>query len=213
MRSNTRLLGSSRPSPIGLDRLAARFEGSPRLAAVVTLALTLALPIAAYSQTLDSLRPGVPVRYRLGQAGAAWTEGTYLGRIADSLRLALPPHDEVVTVATADLRDLQVSQGRASRTGHGALLGVAVGGTAGLAIGIVALSEGCGHGFPDTCIITPAQIAVGAPLVLGAVGAGLGALIGAASHRERWVSVAGVGSTITLVPRDRAVTIGVSLRL
>jgi hypothetical protein len=196
-----------------LGGVAARIEGSPRLRTVVTLALILALPIAAYSQTLDSLRPGVPVRYHLGEAGAAWAEGRYLGRIGDSLRLAEPPHDEPVTVAAADLRDFQVSQGRTSRAGHGALLGAAVGGTAGLAIGIVALSEGCGHGFPDTCIITPAQIAVGAPLILGAVGAGLGALIGAASHRERWVSVAGVGSTITLLPRDRAVTIGVLLRL
>jgi hypothetical protein len=181
--------------------------------ALVTLLLSLALPIAGSSQTIDSLRPGASVRYRLGHPGAGWTEGTYLGSIADSLRLTQPPHGEAVTVATSDLRDLQISRGRASRAGHGAVLGAAAGGAAGLAVGVVALSEGCSHGFPDTCIITPAEIAVGAPLALGAVGAGLGALIGAGSHRERWVPVAGVGSGITLEPHRRAVTIGVSLRL
>jgi len=137
--------------------------------ALLILLLSLILPTAGSSQTLDSLRPGDSVRYRLA---SAWTEGTYLGSIADSLRLGQR-----------------------------------------LAIGIVALSEGCGQGFPDTCIITPGEIAVGAPLALGAVGAGLGALIGAGSHRERWIPVAGIGSGITLAPHRRAVTIGVSLRL
>ena len=196
-----------------MGRRVVKDEDIPRVTALLTLLLSLALPMAGSSQTLDSLRSGVSIRYRLDQPGAAWTEGTYLGSSADSLRLVHPPHGEPVTVATADLRDFQVSRGRVSRVGHGAALGAAVGGAAGLAVGIVALSEGCGKGFPDTCIVTPGEIAVGAPLILGAVGAGLGALIGASSHGERWVPVAGVGSHITLVPYRRAVTIGVSLRI
>jgi hypothetical protein len=168
---------------------------------------------SAHPQTIEELRPAAHVRYRIGGRGAAWIEGTYLARVDDSLRLTQPPPGKPLTIAVARLSDLQVSQGRVSRTGHGAAVGAAVGGGAGLILGIVALAEGCEGGFPSTCIITPTEVAVGAPLVFGALGAGLGAAIGAASHRERWTPVAGVGTNVTLMPQPRAVTLAVHLRL
>jgi hypothetical protein len=75
---------------------------------------------------------------------------------------------------------LERSRDRRTSAGRGAVIGGLVGAGSGLLLGVLASADDDSFyevGTGDVFVVT---------LMLGAVGAGVGALIGSISHQERW---------------------------
>jgi hypothetical protein len=113
-------------------------------------------------------------------------QGDLLRLSEDSLYILPAGGVDTLAFATGAIDRLEVSRGRRSNAGKGALLGLAIGAGAGLVFGALASAEEC-SGFGCTEVGPGEVVAVMA--LFGATGAGLGALIGAASHSERWEQV------------------------
>lgn len=113
---------------------------------------------------------------------------SHVGRLvsadADSLRFTTDTSG-VVAIPTGSVTRFERSRGRRSNAGPGALIGGLTLGAAGLIIGIGAAADnsswGLDVGVEDVALVT---------LITGATGAGLGALIGAASKGEKWEPLA-----------------------
>jgi hypothetical protein len=103
---------------------------------------------------------------------------------ADSLRFTTDTSD-VVAIPTGSVTRFERSRGRRSNAGRGALIGGLSLGAFGLVIGIGAATEDNSSSFD----VGVEDVALGT-LILGATGAGLGALIGAASKGEHWEPLA-----------------------
>jgi hypothetical protein len=143
-------------------------------------------PAIAAMQAKTPLHVGGKVRYKLDAPRAAWRQGELTGLDSDTLRL-VSRDGGGDAVATPRIRALQVSSGRRSNTGRGAMIGGIVGATLGLGLGIAASSDNC-TGFCPAPDIGAREV-VAATAILGGIGAGIGALIGATSQRDRWVEV------------------------
>lgn len=109
--------------------------------------------------------------------------GTLVSADADSLRFTTDTGG-LVAIPTASVTRFERSRGRRSNAGRGALIGGLTLGAAGLIIGIGAAADNS-----DWFEVGAEDVAV-ATLVAGAVGAGLGGLIGAVSKGEKWESLA-----------------------
>ena len=108
-----------------------------------------------------------------------WT-GALISAGADSVRLTSSRDGRVVSFPTATVMRLEQSHDRRTNAGGGAVIGALIGGGTGLVLGLLASSE------DDSWFeVGPGEIAA-ASLTLAAMGGGLGAIIGAVSHRERW---------------------------
>jgi hypothetical protein len=143
-------------------------------------------PVITATQANTALQVGSKVRYKLAAPRARWRQGELTGLDSDSLRLV--GEDRAgYSVATPRILALQVSSGRRSNTGRGAAIGGVIGAALGLGLGIAATTDECTGFCPAPEI--GAQEVVAAAAVLGGVGAGIGALIGATSKRDRWVEV------------------------
>ena len=170
-----------------------------RNAAIAFLACVTALtPVCAAAQqavSADSLKRGAQVRVLREQPGAPRVElRGALDRIAgDTVTLRVTSDRFESRVLDAD-HTLQVRTGRQAHTVRGLAIGAAVGAMAGLVIG-GATYEACAD-----CIYDPGVGATvaGAAVLLGFLGAGIGAIIGASSGPETWA----------LVPRSSGMRIG-----
>lgn len=109
--------------------------------------------------------------------------GTLVSADADSLRFTTDSTG-VVAIPTASVTRLERSRGRHSNAGRGAVIGGVIGGAAGIILGIAASAD------ESSYVDTGPEGVLFATAILGATGAGLGALIGAASKRDRWEPVA-----------------------
>jgi len=179
---------------------------SPMRRAPLLLAL-LTAPVGTLAAQ-DAL-PTVGQRVRLKTATASeWIVGTLAAVHDDSLRLWLQMADSarLVSVARGTVTRFELSRGRHSNAGKGAVYGAAILGSLGLLTG-VAIANSNIYGFRtsgkdtnggDVALFTLGGIAYGA---------GLGALIGALSHSERWETVLMNHVGVTLTPR------GAGLRL
>lgn len=175
-------------------------------ASLFAAALLLALPSdpgaaqAAAAPPAPGARIRVHTRYiYIGTLLSLDTSALVLRRDAlrDTLRLPL-----------ATIGRLDVSTGKKSGAGRGAKLGLIVGAGVGAAVGLAA-AEDCSS--QDFVCFGPEVIPAMA-IVVGAMGAGLGALIGAASPIDRWeqVRVRPVGVGVAPLPRGH-VGIGASI--
>jgi hypothetical protein len=151
----------------------------------VSLVLLAAAPLAAVAQVGPSVVLGATVRAKPTGSGARWVQGTLVALTPDSVSIRVPQNGDTV-LFTGALADLQVSQVTRARTGKGALLGLSIGAGTGPLLGIAASAESC-TGFCEIDVGPEDVVAVAA--ILGGLGAGIGALIGAASHGERWQRV------------------------
>jgi hypothetical protein len=178
--------------------------------AVGLLILSLGLPAPMTGQAVDSLAPGARVRVRLSGHGAGWLQGRFVLLSADSAAIALSETPDSVRFATESAERVELSEGRHSHAGKGALLGLGLGAGTGLILGIAASAEECG----EWCVIeVGAGEIAGVTVLLGAVGAGIGALIGSFSHGERWRQVdLHPSEPARLVPVARAGGLGIALR-
>ena len=151
--------------------------------------LTVVLQVATTQAPLIRHPPveadsGFRVRITVGKPSQHRLVGTLVSADADSLRFTTDTSD-VVAVPTASVSRFERSRGRRSNAGRGALIGGLSLGAAGLIIGIGAATENNTSSFD----VGAEDVALGT-LILGAAGAGLGALIGAASKGEQWEPLA-----------------------
>jgi hypothetical protein len=106
--------------------------------------------------------------------------GTLVQVDTDSIRLTSARDRKIVSLPTASVVRVERSVDRRTNAGGGALIGALVGGGAGLVLGILASSE------EDSWYEVGAGDVLAATAFLAAIGGGVGALIGAVSHKERW---------------------------
>ena len=138
---------------------------------------------------------------------------TLVGNFAsmDSASLALvTTAGDTVAVPRGDIAGLDLSQGSKSNAGKGAITGLLIGGGLGVVLGLAAAS-----GAEDTFFFDygAGTYAVGAGLFFGAVGAGIGALIGSGKRTDKWAPTAWPTlSVLPAGPDGHRVALGVQLR-
>lgn len=168
---------------------------------LVALAVLTASPTARRAAAQSPAPPGARVRITTGDATRA-VAGLLRRAGADSLAVHDGSGRALATVARADVRRLEVSQGRESRGAafrRGAVRGALIGTGAGALAG--AFGDTCRDrdGNPRTC---ETQVSRGGQIAGGAAAGGvIGALIGGfvARPRERWAA-ADLPARVGLVP-------------
>ena len=147
----------------------------PALLPALLVAAFLAAPPAAFAAKLA--RPPVPgERVRIGLTdGSGPLTGTLLASRVDALEIALEPDSTRRVIPGEIIAGLEV-QRRHNHAGRGAVIGLLVGGLAGLGA-----AAGINHVSRSENEVPGSFILVGA---LG--GAALGAVLGEGSHETRW---------------------------
>ena len=146
-------------------------------------------------------------RVRVKTDSGAWI-GTLVGQDSAGLQIAWnvsghPIRGDllVVTVSRGRVRQLDVSSGRQSNAGKGAGVGFGVGAALGLALGI-----GCAN---DSFFHCGGGEVVASTFLIGAIGSGVGALVGSTSTSDRWEPVTSTRPHVTLAPHG----VGLALSL
>jgi hypothetical protein len=148
---------------------------------------------------------GVGHRVRVTTDSGAWI-GTLVHQDTSGLTLHGPglSDSSAVTVPAGRVQRLEISLGRESNAGRGALIGLGVGAVTGLAVGI-----GCASS--DTLFQCSGGEVVESTVVFGLLGAGVGGLVGLASSSERWVKVAAVPVHVSLAPHRLGLSVSLTL--
>ena len=141
--------------------------------------LTALLQVSAAPAPSPTVEADAGSRVRI-TVGKTKQVGALVSADADSLRF-ITDTSGLVAIPTVSVTRFERSRGRRSNAGRGALLGGVIGGAMGLIGGIGAEADNSDWGIE----IGAEGIAL-ATLFFGATGAGLGALIGAASKGEKW---------------------------
>jgi hypothetical protein len=148
----------------------------------ITLAFTVYLvaSLLGADPALAQLQAGSRIRVTSDRGSRI---GTLVSLETDSLRYATSDTGAVAALPLASVVKLERSVGKRSNAGRGAAIGGGIGGALGLGFGLIASAD-------EDAFYTygPEDVAV-ATLFLGAVGAGVGALIGSGSKRDRWETV------------------------
>jgi hypothetical protein len=132
---------------------------------------------------LAQAEAGSRVRVTTAPATPGRRIGTLVSLDTDTLRWSRWDTTSVIAVPMALVARLERSTGRRSNTGRGAMIGGLIGAGFGLFLGIAATTDDSGWfevGIDDIAAVTA---------ILGAGGAGAGALIGSLSKRDRWEPV------------------------
>lgn len=180
---------------------------SARFALLLLGTLLLAPATEAVAQEAPQLAPGSRIK-----VSARHTHiGTLLALNGTTLQLRRDALRDTVSIPLGTIRKLEVSTGRTSSVGRGALIGGAVGGGIGPILGVGAAAEDCPSDAFCVVDFGPEVIPI-AVLTMGGAGALLGALIGAASPADRWEDVPLVGVKVGIAPlRGGGLGIGASV--
>ncbi len=174
-----------------------------RRAALALAAICLAAPDAGAQE----LRTGDRIRIKTVSGAPSQVTGIYQASEAESLVIYVDQSVQA-RVPWADVSRLQLSRGMHNNAGTGALIGVAIGGGLGLALGIAAAADDDGwfeYGAGEVALL------VG---ITAGLGAGVGALIGMASKSERWQTIPRQQWQIQVAPDPRGgVAIGLNRRI
>jgi hypothetical protein len=119
--------------------------------------------------------PGARIRVTVDSGSQRVRIGTLIALDADSLQFRPAKDSSVVSLAAASLTRIERSTRRTSNAGRGALIGALAGAGTGLILGLLASGEE--GGFYE---VGAGEVFAGS-LLLGGLGAGVGALIGAAT--------------------------------
>jgi hypothetical protein len=192
--------------------------------------LAVALPLAALSAQVPAPDSGARVRVRFTEAGTSRrVTGTLAFRDEDSITVVTdrvaatapatgmsgprPPQrsqrSRRVSIPRVDISSVQVSAGRHSSAGTGALIGAGVGVAGGVTVGVLAL---CGNSGDFICFDNGGEVALFAGIT-GAGCAAIGALVGALVTHENWVTVNDRANwSLILAPRSQGTAAGLSIR-
>ena len=163
------------------------------VAAVLAAGAQTAIPGNVQGQEPTTSFTGARVRLALRDRPDRWLIGTVVGQSGDSLRLDERDSHAMLAVPTESLVALQVSRGRHSHAGLGALIGLA----AGAAFGIIATAA-------DPAIDTDARGYALVAGIFGGMGAGAGALVGWAIQSETWEPLSPIRTSSRMVPTGAA---------
>ena len=145
------------------------------------------LASSASAQSLDGPHPGDRVWVRsVNQYGAPLDRGVkgwYVGTDDSGFRIRTSPHGPVDAIAVTPETRLYLYTGRKNAIGRGALIGGGMGVLLGAAVGFLG-AEDCGS--QEFLCFDRGSIAVAGAAAVGAVGLGVGAIIGALTTRELW---------------------------
>jgi hypothetical protein len=146
--------------------------------------------------------------------------GSVVAIRADTLVVKIQGSDAPTAFPVSSVTKLEVSRGKKSNAGRGALIGGTVFAALALGLGIADMGRECPPPEPGNpfagfwCEETEIGHVVAATLVCGGLGAGLGALIGWGAKSDRWEEVPLDGLRISLTPQGRdRLRVSVSLRL
>jgi hypothetical protein len=178
-------------------------------ASTVASLLLLLMPVTLPVQEETPLRAGSRVQVHLADPKPRLVRGSLVGAEADSVRLLSENGRDTLAFSTAELSQIDTTAGRRARTGKGALLGAGIGAGAGLALAVAATIEGCSGFCTDPSVGEIAAVS----LIFAGVGAGVGALIGSATHTDRWVPVSRSPVTIGVAPTVGRRGIGLMLTM
>ena len=182
---------------------------------IAVLTVSLVVPLSNLSAQQLSRLEGARMRVTAPDCGMSKMTTTLEALRGDTLLFPGQPtrsSNPIVPVKCpwASVTRLEVSAGRARRTGRGALIGCGAGAVAGLITGWL----WC-HGLEGSALDCgdPANGIVIGGIPGGAVGAGIGAIIGALIKTDRWEEVPLHQLRVSLAPqRDGWFTLGVLLR-
>jgi len=149
-----------------------------------------------------TLAPGTRVRVHQGVESLT---GTLVS--LDSAALVIATGKDTVTAPRASITALEVSTGTKSHAGKGALIGLGAGLVTGVVVGIAASGSDNGDFFD----FSAGEWAVGVGLTGAAIGAGVGAIVGAGIHSDRWTPVV-LPAVGLRGSGDRRVAIGLRIR-
>jgi hypothetical protein len=148
------------------------------------LALAIALlvlpSLGQAQQDTTGLAPGR--RIRVHQPDKHTVVGNFVAIDSASLGLETTPGD-TLQIARARITGVDLSVGTKSKTGQGALSGLMYGALGGVALGLLASA---GQDPNELFYVSPGAAAAGGALMFGAIGAGVGALIGSGKRTDRW---------------------------
>ena len=145
---------------------------APWRSVVTAIGIIGSLPQAAVSQTV--VTPGA--RVRLEVVNGPRLTGALVRVLDDSLELALESSRKRIRLAPEEVRHLQVSRGLRSAAGTGALIGAALGVTAGLMVG-VSMPNG---------EVSRNYLLAASGAGFGVIGGALGLFVGSFTTKERW---------------------------
>jgi hypothetical protein len=176
------------------------------------IALGVVPPAFGQAQPADStLYPGAKIRVAASAREPGRLTGILLRVDQDSLHLET--RNGTFAIPRSGITRIDVSRGQKSALGKGLKWGF----LSGLAVGAVGFGILCGlvdgDGEDSYCYQDGTAVVLAASLGLGIVGGtGIGALIGAASHTERWERLSAPPSTSFYAGyggRDRGALVGV----
>ncbi len=159
------------------------------LSSVLVIALAAAADLAAQQDTL--VVPGARVRVTAPTVAENHLVGTVAAVDADTLVLGVNHGTSSLAIPFASMTSLEVSRGKKSKAGLGAIIGAPIGLVAGALIGYAA--SGGGGTFPlgeGLERLEEGGDAMAAGALLGGLTGGLiGALIGSSIKVDRWETV------------------------
>jgi hypothetical protein len=188
-----------------------------RGSASIVLALLLSAVPGRADSAADNELPAIPVGTRVRLHAPEVDKRAVIGSLlatSDRDLIVFPEgRNDPIVIPRDTVRALDVSQGLKSKR-KGALIGAGIGATAGALLGVAAATSSCEPGSAleafACAVIRDSFREPKTSLVLGGVGLGLGALIGAAvTHGERWqaVPISRVTLRASNTPRGMAVEV------
>jgi hypothetical protein len=169
----------------------------------------LVLLLVAFLLETQALLAQVATGARVRVTTMPATRGRRIGSLVsldrDTLRWSRWDTSSVIAVPIASVARLERSTGRRSNAGRGAMIGGLIGAGLGLFVGVAASTDDTGFfevGAEDVAAVTA---------ILGAGGAGVGALVGSLSSRDRWEPV-GLAPGVAGKLRPRRNITGLTLR-
>lgn len=169
---------------------------------VLLLALLVAGTSGSASQLPSWVRPGARLRVTTGATSPSLI-GVFVGSSRDSLAIIADHTADTMRVGLDVASRIEVSRERRTQAGKGARIGFLTGGAAVLLV--IATSNDQNPPEPIGTVILCG--------VFGAMGAGLGGLIGSGVATDVWEPIAPGSARLHIVPARHGVSIGMSFRL
>jgi hypothetical protein len=182
-------------------------SGSAGRCSILSCFLLVLLPPSLHSQTAVDTAPPVRVRLLTQLEPTLWRKGQLVMLSSDSVAIRFDSGGGTLSLALNQVTRLEQSRGTRRRTGTGAGVGLGIGLALGLGLGVATAASdcfGCEDGGAGTFFA--------AGMILGGLGAGLGAMIGTMSVTEDWKPIAAASPPrLTLRPAADRWQVGVQV--